>query len=127
MAVSAFFLGLDMNDIRHHLRLPAIVLLTIVGLSSMAGDAKAAATGKFARECCLKRSCTVCCCKPAGSLASTPPIRQAGGFLPAERSVSAPSLPCECRASDPASGSPSQRDSRSLEDRAEVDGGVAVS
>lgn len=92
-----------MSVLGRHSWTPAIAFLAMMGISSMAGDAKASATGNAVRDCCLKRVCTVCCCEPAG--ASTAP--QAAGKsitrLPVERSVSTPALPCECRSGDPAS------------------------
>src|SRR5436305_74573 len=57
----------QMSLIRRHTRLPLIAFLAIVGLSSMVGAANAAPAGSATRACCLKRVCTVCCCKPSGS------------------------------------------------------------
>src|SRR5947209_5378284 len=116
----------QMRVIPRHLRLSLIAFLAIVGLSSTVGAANAAPAGRAVRECCLKRVCTVCCCKPSGS--STLP-RQAEKRLalpPVERSFSTSGLPCECRSNDPATPV-SSPNSRTVEERGEEQVSAAVS
>jgi hypothetical protein len=112
-----------MIKVPHHLRLLAVAFAAILGSLSMAGDVKAAEA--TSRECCLKRSCIVCCCEPTSSAGTLVAARQVETTASGESSLSSRSIPCECRSGDPAAPD-SRQESRPGEERSPQDCGEFV-
>src|SRR5437773_685117 len=96
---------MDMTKARQNLRLLSIACVALLGFLSMVDDAKASPAHdtprKGVRECCLKRACTVCCCKPTTTNAPTGRAQQAAALPSNGVGLRSSALPCECRSSDP--------------------------
>jgi len=100
-----------MTDLRHSLRVPGIAIAALVGMLSVVSDASASGTSATPRKgipaCCLNRACTLCCCKPASASARREPAAPPATLAPNRADLAnSPTLPCGCRANDPAAPAP---------------------
>src|SRR6516164_1189467 len=119
-----------MIDLRHHLQLSLVALAAALGTLSQVSDASASTSNSESRKrtdsCCLKRSCTVCCCPST----SATPLRESSerpAVAPAAGVSSAipPVPPCVCRTNDPDSPAPKPV-SRSVDQRSDNDRGKSI-
>jgi hypothetical protein len=98
--------GAVMTDLRHHFRLPWIVLAAILGLFSIVGEASAstptATPRNSARACCIGRVCSACCCVPADAVSSPAAVKKSV-VIPARPTLTSPVPLCECRPGGPTS------------------------
>jgi hypothetical protein len=114
-----------MSNVRCHLRLAVVASVAIAGMVLTASSASASPTNPGSqtgsRACCLKRSCTVCCCgtsntQSPGQSATSPALQSRKSLAIALP----PSIPCECRSNTPATPAP-KPESRSEEQRSDRD------
>jgi hypothetical protein len=91
--------GNVMTGLRHHLRLPGIVLAAIVGTLSVVGEVSACST-KAASNCCPGPAKSACCCEPATGQPRSESAER-GTVHSASAVRFAPEPGCECRSGEP--------------------------